>query len=185
MHYAATGFTAAEIVYKRAKATKTNMGLTTWKGKYLLKKDVGVAKNYLNTEEIDTLNRITVMFLDQAEFRVQRRQDIYIQDWEKYLDKFLSDTELPVLTHLGSITHESATEQAHREYDIFIDRRRLKIEKEAEKRYLDDLRESVYALEQKVKRKPSFKENKKTSKKAKKKINKKTDTKIKNKRRNK
>ena len=73
MHYAAAGMTAAEIVRRRADASKANMGLTSWKGGRVLKRDVGTAKNYLAAEEIDTLNRITVMFLDQAEFRAQRR----------------------------------------------------------------------------------------------------------------
>ena len=97
MHYAAAGMTAAEIVRRRADAGKPNMGLTSWKGGRVLKRDVGTAKNYLDEKEIDTLNRITVMFLDQAEFRAQRRQDIRMRDWEAFLDKFLQDTELPVL----------------------------------------------------------------------------------------
>ncbi|MCK9176051.1 MAG: virulence RhuM family protein [Desulforhopalus sp.] len=102
MHYAATGLTAAEIVSKRAKAELPNMGLTNWKGSRVLKTDVGIAKNYLDHEEIDTLNRITVMFLDQAEFRAQRRQTILMPDWEVLLDKFLADVELPVLENIGS-----------------------------------------------------------------------------------
>lgn len=80
MHYAATGLTAAEIVKQRANAELPNMGLTNWKGSRVLKTDIGTAKNYLDKEEIDTLNRITVMFLDQAEFRAQRRQTIQMAD---------------------------------------------------------------------------------------------------------
>jgi len=76
MHYAATGMTAAEIIRKRADSDKANMGLTSWSGSQVLKRDVATAKNYLDAREIDTLNRIVAMFLDQAEFRVQRRQDI-------------------------------------------------------------------------------------------------------------
>jgi len=89
MHYAATGLTAAEIVRRRADAGKANMGLTAWSGERVLKRDVVTAKNYLNADEIDTLNRIVVMFLDQAEFRAQRRQDIRMADWSASLDKFL------------------------------------------------------------------------------------------------
>ncbi|MBU4175154.1 MAG: virulence RhuM family protein [Actinobacteria bacterium] len=85
MHYAAAGMTAAEIVRRRADAGRANMGLTSWKGGRVLKRDVGTAKNYLNAKEIDTLNRITVMFLDQAEFRAQRRQNIRMRDWEGFL----------------------------------------------------------------------------------------------------
>ena len=110
VHYAATGMTAAEIVRRRADAGKANMGLTSWKGGRVLKRDVATAKNYLDAREIDTLNRITVMFLDQAEFRAQRRQDIRIRDWAIFLDKFLGDTELPVLAGPGSVGHDEALE---------------------------------------------------------------------------
>lgn len=89
---------------------KANMGLTSWRGGRVLKRDVATAKNYLDAREIDTLNRITAMFLDQAEFRAQRRQDIRIRDWEASLDKFLRDTELPVLADAGSLSREDAVE---------------------------------------------------------------------------
>jgi len=88
MHYAATKKTAAELIYERADASKPNMGLKSWTGGRVLKCDIGTAKNYLSAEEIDTLNRITVMFLDQAEFRAKRRQDIHMSDCETFLDKF-------------------------------------------------------------------------------------------------
>ena len=108
MHYAATGMTAAEIVRKRADAGQANMGLTVWTGGRVVKGDIKTAKNYLGEKEIDTLNRIVVMFLDQAEFRAQRRQDIRMADWSAFLDKFLRDTELPVLAGAGSISHDEA-----------------------------------------------------------------------------
>lgn len=147
MHYAAAGMTAAEIIRRRADAAKTNMGLTSWKGGRVLKRDVVTAKNYLNEKEIDTLNRITVMFLDQAEFRAQRRQDIRMCDWEVFLDKFLGDTELPVLANAGLVSHDEATEWACGQYDAFAERRRLEAETVAETRYIDDLRTSAKALE--------------------------------------
>jgi len=147
MHYAAAGMTAAEIVRKRADAGKANMGLTSWQGGRVLKRDVATAKNYLNPKEVDTLNRITVMFLDQAEFRAQRRQDIRMRDWERFLDKFLRDTELPVLADAGSVSHEEAFSWAHEQYDAFVERRRLEAEATAMARYLDDLRASVRTLE--------------------------------------
>ncbi|WP_295447497.1 virulence RhuM family protein [uncultured Thiodictyon sp.] len=146
MHFAATGLTAAEIVYERAIAEKPNMGATNWKGRQLLKRDVGTAKNYLDSQEIDTLNRITVMFLDQAEFRAQRRQDIRMGDWEGFLDKFLHDTELPVLQGAGRISHQDALDHANREYDAFAERRRLAAEAEAEARYIEDLKASAELL---------------------------------------
>lgn len=146
MHYAATGLTAAEIIRRRADAEAPNMGLMTWKGGRVLKRDVATAKNYLSAEEIDTLNRITVMFLDQAEFRAQRRKNIYISDWEAFLDKFLADTELPVLEGAGVVSQKEAIDWAHSQYDAFAERRRLAAEEDAEARYLDDLRHCAERL---------------------------------------
>ncbi|MBN2447809.1 MAG: virulence RhuM family protein [Phycisphaerae bacterium] len=164
MHYAAAGMTAAEIVRSRADADKANMGLTSWKGGQVLKRDVGTAKNYLSGEEIDTLNRVTVMFLDQAEFRAQRRKDIRMHDWSAFLDKFLRDTELPVLPDAGSITHEDAIDWANQQYDTFADRRRVEAEAEAEKNYVEDLRESANTLEAERKKLPAEKTRKKAVK---------------------
>lgn len=146
MHYAATGLTAAEIIRQRADATKPNMGLTSWKGGRVLKRDIGTAKNYLDASEIDTLNRITVMFLDQAEFRAQRRRDIHMADWQAFLDKFLTDTELPVLEGAGTVSRENALEWANEQYDTFADRRRLDAEAQAEQHYIDDLRRTAERL---------------------------------------
>ncbi|MDF1591920.1 MAG: virulence RhuM family protein [Desulfobacterales bacterium] len=156
MHFAATGMTAAEIVRRRADANQANMGLTAWSGGRVLKRDVPTAKNYLDEKEIDTLNRIVVMYLDQAEFRAQRRQDIKMKDWTFFLDKFLRDTELPVLEGPGSVSHEDAVSWAEAQYDAFIERRRLDAEQGAEARYLDDLRISAEAFERGQK-KPSSK----------------------------
>jgi hypothetical protein len=147
MHHAATGMTAAEIIHRRADSGKVNMGLTVWKGGHVLKRDVGTAKNYLDAGEIDTLNRITVMFLDQAEFRAQRRRNIHMRDWEAFLDKFLRDTELPVLAGSGSVSHDTALDWAEQQYDAFAERRRLAAEAEAETRYVEDLRNSARTLE--------------------------------------
>jgi hypothetical protein len=87
------------------------------------------------------------MFLDQAEFRAQRRQDIKMRDWATFLDKFLRDTELPVLAGAGSVSHEDALSWAEAQYDAFAERRRLEAEVAAEARYVDDLRSSAKALE--------------------------------------
>ena len=147
MHFAATGLTAAEIIHKRADAGKLNMGATNWKGRQVLKRDIGTAKNYLGHREIDTLNRITVMFLDQAEFRANRRQDIRMGDWEVFLDEFLTGTELPVLEGAGRISHQNALDHADRQYAAFAERRRKATEAEAETRYVDDLKTSVKLLD--------------------------------------
>jgi hypothetical protein len=152
MHYAATGFTAAEIIQKGADASKPNMGLTNWKGNRVQKTDIVTAKNYLNEHEIDTLNRIVVMFLDQAEFRVLRRQDIQTKDWEVLLDKFLHDNELPVLATAGSISHEKAVLIAEKQYELYANQRRADEEEKAESRYLEDLKTTVKAVAAKRKK---------------------------------
>jgi hypothetical protein len=152
MHYAAAGMTAAEIVRRRADSGKPNMGLTSWTGSRVLKRDVATAKNYLDKKEIDTLNRIVVMFLDQAEFRAQRRQDIKMRDWEMSLDKFLRDTELPVLPNAGSVSREEALVWANEQYDVFAERRRLEAETTSEAHYVDDLRASAQVLERERKK---------------------------------
>jgi len=147
MHFAATGMTAAEIILRRSDTNKANMGLTAWSGGRVLKRDVATAKNYLMEKEIDTLNRIVVMFLDQAEFRAQRRHAIKMLDWTAFLDKFLRDTELPMLEGPGSVGHEEASSWAEAQYDAFAERRRLEAEQAGETRYLEDLRSSAKALD--------------------------------------
>ena len=146
MHYAATGMTAAEIVRRRADATRANMGLTAWTGGRVLKRAVPTAKHYLDEREVDTLNRIVVMFLDQAEFRAQRRQDIKMREWTVFLDKFLRDTELPVLEGSGSVSQEDARSWAESQYDAFAERRRLLAEQTAEEGYIEDLESAAKTL---------------------------------------
>ncbi len=146
MHYAATGLTAAEIVKQRANAELPNMGLTNWKGSRALKTDVGTAKNYLDKTEIDTLNRITVMFLDQAEFRAQRRQTLQMTDWEVFLDKFLTDVELPVLESAGEISRKVALDYANLQYDHFAEKRRLEVQQKADQHYIENLKKSAETL---------------------------------------
>jgi hypothetical protein len=131
LHWAAAGKTAAEIVQSRADASKPNMGLTNWPGSRIRKTDVGIAKSYLNAEELDTLNRIVTMFLDQAEFRARRRQVVHMADWETWLNKFLADEELPVLAHAGHLRADAAKLHAEGQYEFFH-ARRLALEAEAE-----------------------------------------------------
>jgi hypothetical protein len=113
----------------------------------VLKRDVATAKNYLDPNEIDTLNRIVVMFLDQAEFRAQRRKDIKMTDWSTALDKFLHDTELPVLAGAGTVSHEEALDWADEQYRGFAERRRLEAESEGAARYIGDLAATAKMLE--------------------------------------
>ncbi|MBI5345981.1 MAG: virulence RhuM family protein [Chlamydiae bacterium] len=116
MHWAAHGHTAAEIIYARVNAEKTNMGLTSWIGKHLSKADIEVAKNYLNADELNILNRLVSMYLDFAELQALNRQPMYMKDWIGKLDDFLRMTARDILSHCGKISHEAALEKARAEY---------------------------------------------------------------------
>lgn len=122
LHWAITGQTAAEIIYKRADANKPNMGLTTWKnapkGK-ISKTDVTVAKNYLQAPEIDELNRIVTMYLDYAENQAKRNIAMSMSDWVQKLDAFLQFNEYEILKNAGSISHEVAKQLAEKHYEKF------------------------------------------------------------------
>ncbi len=122
LHWAITGKTAAEILKERDNAKLPNMGLTTWKnspkGK-VLKSDVGVAKNYLQQEEIDELNRIVAMYLDYAENQAKRQIPMKMSDWVQKLDAFLAFNDYKVLQDAGKISHEIALKLAENEYEVF------------------------------------------------------------------
>jgi hypothetical protein len=149
--YAATGHTAAEIVRGRADAGKANMGLTSYKGGRVRKGDVGIAKNYLSPKEIDTLNRITVMFLDQAQFRAERRTNIRMVDWDGFLAKFLGDNELPVLEGFGVVSHEDGARHAEEQYALFAAHRQEREDEVAAANYAADLEATVKQLESEAK----------------------------------
>lgn len=122
LHWAITGLTAAELVAGRAKAELPNMGLTSWKnspnGK-ISKADVIVAKNYLNQEEINELNRIVVMYLDYAENQAKRQVPMTMEHWAGKLDAFLQFNEYKVLDNAGKISHAIAQGLAEKEYEKF------------------------------------------------------------------
>jgi hypothetical protein len=124
LHYAATDLTAAELIQNRADHTLPNMGLTSWKMDEVRKTDVTIAKNYLNEDEIDELNRIVTMWLDFAEDQARRRRQVFMKDWEQKLDEFLEFNERRVLPHAGRVSKKDADEHARLEYDKFAQRRR-------------------------------------------------------------
>ncbi|MBI5665807.1 MAG: virulence RhuM family protein, partial [Nitrospirae bacterium] len=112
MHWAAHGHTAAEIIYHRADAAKPNMGMTTWLGDKPRKTDAEIAKNYLNEQELDVLNRIVTMYLDFAELQALNRKPMYMRDWIAKLDDFLKLTGRDILSHAGKVTHDDALQRA-------------------------------------------------------------------------
>ncbi len=112
MHWAAHGHTAAEVIHARADADAPNMGLTSWTGTAIRKSDVGVAKNYLDVDEIEALNRIVSAYLDFAELQAMNRRAMTMDAWITKLDDFLRLSERDVLTHAGSISAEAARKHA-------------------------------------------------------------------------
>ncbi len=124
MLHAVTHHTAAELIVSRANPDVENMGLTTWKSGRVRKGDVTTAKNYLAEPEIKELNLIVTMFLDTAELRTSRRQDILLGDWEGILDDFLTFNELPILRGAGRVSATRAEQVAHERYESFDTKRR-------------------------------------------------------------
>ena len=122
MHWAIQGKTAAEIIYTKADAEKIFMGLKTWKNapdRKILKSDVSVAKNYLETEHLKQLQRIVTAYLDLAENRASRGIVMNMEDWTVFLDKFLELSDYPILLHKGKISALEAKLEAESEYDIY------------------------------------------------------------------
>ncbi len=122
MHYAVHGHTAAELIYERADAEKQHMGLTTWaaapEGK-IVKSDVSIAKNYLDEQEMRSLERIVSAYLDLAEDRAERHIPMTMEDWSKRLDLFLMADEREVLQDAGKITAEIAKSKAETEFEKY------------------------------------------------------------------
>jgi hypothetical protein len=131
--YAVTGRTAAELIVARADPAKPNMALTTWKGDRVHKADVTVSKNYLEAAEIESLNRLTTMFLDFAEDRASRRQETRMADWIAQTDRFLAFNERDVLHHAGSVSHRQMEEIAHQRFADYDARRRAAESLESER----------------------------------------------------
>ena len=146
LHYASTGQTAAEIILGRANAASPNMGLTTWKhapdGR-INKADVTIAKNYLNQEEIEGLNRIVTMWLDFAEDQAKRRKQIFLENWAERLDQFLEFNDREVLENAGQVSHKEAKNHAQEQYEHFADQRRRLLEAEGERQAMALLEEQV------------------------------------------
>lgn len=138
LHFACTDKTAAELIFQRANAELPNMGLTNFNGLEVIRKDVTVAKNYLNEQEITALNRIVSMWLDFAEDQANRKKQFFLKDWEEKLDSFLTFNDRNVLKDQGKISKKQADEKALLEYDKFAEQRRLEKEKQGEV-YIENL----------------------------------------------
>lgn len=118
-HWAIHAHTAAELIVKRADATKSNMGLTNWPGERMKKEDVMVAKNYLKPEELDQLNRIVNQYLEFAELQAMNRKPMYMADWQVKLNSFLTLNDREILIHKGQVSHEEAERHALQQYEQY------------------------------------------------------------------
>lgn len=116
LHYAAHGHTAAEVIYKRADAQKPFMGLTSFAGEIPTKKDIGIAKNYLNEKELKILNNLVSCYFDFAEIQAIEHKPMYMSDYILQLDNILSSGNRKLLVDSGFVSHQEALEKAETEY---------------------------------------------------------------------
>ena len=145
--FAVTNQTAAEIVVSRADAQKQNMGLTSWKGTIVRKGDVFTAKNYLTEDEIDTLNRLVVVFLESAELRAKNRQDITMDFWQENVDKIIEFNDKKLLKNRGSVSKSQMEKIAGQVYEDFNNKRKIADAQQAD---LEDLKQ-IEMLEKQIK----------------------------------
>lgn len=151
MHWAAHGYTAAEIIYGRVDAMKLNVGMTNFVGAVPRKADVSIAKNYLNENELEILNRIVNSYLEFAELQALNRNPMYMKDWITKLDDFLKLAGRDVLNTAGKISHELALEKAHGEYEKYR-KEQLNAPTPVEKHFIE-VEQKIKRLEKTVKRK--------------------------------
>jgi len=146
MHYAAHGHTAAEIMYLRANAEDSFMGMTTFEGKKPKKSDVTVAKNYLKEDEISILNRLVSAYLEFAELQAIRQKPMYMKDWIEKLDGFIKMSGSELLQHAGKISHEQAKIKAELEYEKYRQKQKDELSK-VELDFLESIKETQKLLE--------------------------------------
>ncbi|WP_300856746.1 virulence RhuM family protein [uncultured Helicobacter sp.] len=128
LHYSAHGRTASEIIFQRADSDKINMGLTNFKGKMPTKKESEIAKNYLNQEELEALNRIVTAYFEFAELSALNREQKSMQEHLEKLNEFLKFSGREVLQGAGKISHQKALEKAHKEYNLYKQKTKEEIE---------------------------------------------------------
>ena len=148
--YAVTRKTAAELITDRANPADPHFGLLAWKGDKVRKADIVVAKNYLTEDEIDTLNRLVVIFLETAELRAKSKQETRMAFWKENVDQIITSNGFPLLTHAGSISHERMEERTGELYLEFDQDRKKQEARQADQQDEADLK----TLEAKLKRRP-------------------------------
>ena len=148
--FAVTRKTAAELITARANPADPHFGLLAWKGEKVRKADIVVAKNYLTEDEIDTLNRLVVIFLETAELRAKSKQETRMAFWKANVDQIITSNGFPLLAHAGSISHEQMETKTSALYLDYDQRRKKQEAQAADQEDEADLK----ALETKIKRRP-------------------------------
>jgi hypothetical protein len=143
--------TATELIAARANPSDAHFGLLAWKGDKVRKTDIVVAKNYLTEDEIDTLNRLVVIFLETAELRAKNKQETRMAYWKQNVDEIITSNGFPLLTHAGSISHEQMEAKTSALYSDYDQRRKKQEAKDADAGDEADLK----AIESKIKRRPT------------------------------
>ncbi len=128
MHYAAHQHTAAEVIYQRADSKKPLVGMTNFKGTYVTKGDVRIAKNYLTEQELQVLGLLVSQFLDYAELQALEEHAMTMQDWVDELDRQLLGNRRPLLEGKGTVSHKDAIEKAEREFELYRAREMKQLE---------------------------------------------------------
>jgi hypothetical protein len=128
MHYAAHKHTAAEVIYERVDNQKPMVGMTNFKGNYITKDDVRIAKNYLSEIELQRLNLLTEGFLGYAELQALEEKPMSMRDWREFLDKQLSALNRDILVGGGSVSHAQAVQKAEKEFEIYRAREMKQLE---------------------------------------------------------
>ena len=149
--FAVTGKTAAEIIVNRANASKENMGLTSWKGTIARKQDIFTAKNYLTEDEIDTLNRLVVIFLETAELTVKESKDLTVSFWRANVDRLLSFQNKNILQGAGSMSKAQMENKVRDIYEEFDDRRKKHDALKADKKDIEEIIEIEEKLKRRIK----------------------------------
>jgi len=137
--FATTGKTAAELVLSRADANQPNMALTSWKGSVVRKQDITTAKNYLEADELDTLNRLVTIFLETAELRAKNRTDITLRFWKENVDKILVLSDKAILKNAGKVSKAQMETQVREVYSDFDKKRKTREAAQADLKELEDL----------------------------------------------
>ncbi|MDR0981664.1 MAG: virulence RhuM family protein [Culturomica sp.] len=137
--FATTGKTAAELIVSRADANAANMALTAWKGKIVRKQDIYIAKNYLSEDEIDTLNRLVVIFLETAELQAKGRKDLNMKFWRENVDGIITYNKKNLLIGTGTVSNKQMEAYVDKVYEEFNEKRKKYELEQADKADLEEL----------------------------------------------